>query len=262
MDDLREKFAALGEAAEEPNTLRLSFEWCPVPAGPFLMGSTSADRRHAADELPQHQQVLPGYNISRYPVTNAQYAAFIFDSGHRPPPQWQSGLFPPGRDDHPVAYVSWHDAVAFCRWTAELTGETIRLPTEAEWEKAARGQEARIFPWGDRWNADACNGDSAVGPAPVGKYAGGSSPYDVCNMVGSIHEWTSSIYRPYPYDAGDGREDMESDEPRVMRGGAWYGAVRSLRCAARGKLRPHYRYYYVGFRVVREAAQPSGGIPG
>lgn len=242
---------ALANIEDEPSTLLLSFEWCRIPAGPFVMGSTIDDRRHQADELPQHHLYLPRYDVSRHPVTNAQYAAFLFATGHTPPPQWQSNLFPPGRDDHPVAYVSWYDANAFCQWAAELTGETIRLPTEAEWEKAARGQEGRIFPWGDRWNADVCNGDSAEGPVRVGEHAAGSSPYGVCNMAGNIHEWTSSIYRPYPYDAADGREVAASDEPRVMRGGAWYGAARSLRCAARGRLRPHYRYYYVGFRVVR-----------
>ncbi|MCP4539005.1 MAG: SUMF1/EgtB/PvdO family nonheme iron enzyme [Chloroflexi bacterium] len=221
-----------------------------VPSGPFPMGSDKEKDAQAHDnELPQHEVTLPRYWIGRYPVTVAQFRAFIEDSGYK----LEDSESLDGQDDHPVVKVTWYDAVAFCRWISEKTGLTVMLPSEAEWEKAARGTDERIYPWGDRFDKNKCNvHESGIqGTTPVGKYSpAGDSPYGCADMAGNVWEWTRSLFQEYPYQANDGREDMASPDRQVVRGGKLAYGQWGVRCASRYHSYPYYRYYDHGFRVV------------
>jgi formylglycine-generating enzyme required for sulfatase activity len=233
-----------------------------IPAGEFLMGSNPRKDRYADDEeQPQHTLYLPDYYIARTPVTNAQYAAFVQAASHDLPKHWESGKPPEGKEDHPVVYVSWHDAMDYCSWLSQVTGEAYRLPSEAEWEKAARGTDGRIYPWGDKPpDKGRCNfADNVGGTTPVGRYSPqGDSPYGCADMAGNVWEWTRSLDERYPYDPSDGRENLEVKDARgvgrMLRGGAYYIAVGSVRCADRLGASPVGRLWYLGFRVVAARA--------
>ena len=182
-------------------------------------------------------------------MTVVQFRAFVEASGHRP--DYPDSL--KGPDDHPVVRVSWYDALAYCRWLSERAAIPVTLPSEAEWEKAARGTDGRIYPWGDEPpDAGRCNFGGNVGSTtPVGRYSPrGDSPYGCADMAGNVWEWTRSLYRKYPYDPKDGRENVEAGESRVMRGGVFYNGVRYVRCAARYGLNPLSWYGSGGFRLV------------
>jgi serine/threonine-protein kinase len=239
-----------------------------VPPGPFLMGSDEAkDPQAYSDELPQHLVTLPGYYIGRDPVTVARFRAFVEASGHRPA---GGSRCLEGPDDHPVVDVTWHDALAYCRWLGERTGLPVTLPSEAEWEKAARGTAGRIYPWGDEPPDESmCNFAGNVGETtPVGRYSPqGDSPYGCADMAGNVWEWTRSLWGEnfrspefrYPYDPGDGREDLEAADwfPRVLRGGAFYGYQGGVRCAYRNGSSPSDRSKYYGFRYVVTLVAPD-----
>jgi formylglycine-generating enzyme required for sulfatase activity len=160
-----------------------------------------------------------------------------------------------------VVNVTWFDAVAFCEWLSQETGQPFRLPTEAEWEKAARGTDGRIYPWGDDPpDEDRCNFGGNVGATTtIGRYSPqGDSPYGCADMAGNVWEWCQSLDKPYPYAAEDGREDVEkANVSRVARGGAFLGLLRYVRCAARGRFNPDLWCHVWGFRVV-VAPGPSG----
>lgn len=162
-------------------------EWVHVAAGEFTMGEP-----HEA-----HRVALPEFAISRVPITNAQYQLFVQASGHEPPRGWTGQRPPRGKESHPVVGVSWHDALAYCEWLGKVTGKPITLPSEAEWEKAARGAEnARAHPWGDDFDRTRCNteelgfGDTT----PVGIFLNGKSPYGCLDMAGNVWEWTRSLW--------------------------------------------------------------------
>ena len=221
-----------------------------IPPGPFLMGSDlDQDPQAYSDELHRHRVALPGYWIGRYPVTVAQFRIFLLetdrgDVGHRLS----------GSDTHPMRLVAWHDARAYCGWLSERTGWSVMLPSEAEWEKAARGSDGRLYPWGNAPpNAALCNaGNRWGGTTPVGAYSPqGDSPYGCADMAGNVWEWTRSLYRDYPYDPTDGREDPEASGGWVLRGGAFSTLRAYVRCAYRFGVDPNDRYLdYGGFRVV------------
>ncbi|MBN1877349.1 MAG: SUMF1/EgtB/PvdO family nonheme iron enzyme [Anaerolineae bacterium] len=239
-----------------------------IPAGEFLMGSDpQRDKQARGNEQSQHTVYLPDYYIAKTPVTNAQYLAFVQATGHTAPSHWKNGQIPDGKDNHPVVDVTWYDAVAYCEWLAKETSKLYRLPTEAQWEKAARGTDGRIYPWGDRFDKDRCNTrDSGIGgTTPVGKYSpDGDSSYGCVDMAGNVWEWTSSLwgkdlYNPdfkYPYQADDGRENMtaEGNVRRVLRGGAFHFSGFAARCAYRLSLRPVHHLNHFGFRVVMGAS--------
>jgi formylglycine-generating enzyme required for sulfatase activity len=234
-----------------------------IPAGEFLMGSDPEKDKDARDnEQPQHRLRLPDYSIAKTPVTNAQYLAFVEATGQKPPSTWEGGKPLKGKGEHPVVRVDWYDAVAYCGWLAEATGRAYRLPSEAEWEKAARGTDGRIYPWGDEWDPKRCNSREGGrdDTTPVGQYSpGGDSPYGCVDMAGNVWEWTRSLWGTdwekldfkYPYDPEDGREVLEAgdDIHRVLRGGAFGYYEGLVRCASRW-LEPYYGYWFFGFRVV------------
>jgi len=246
-----------------------------IPAGEFLMGSD--DRDADDDEKPPHTVYLDAYYIDRTPVTNAEFAAFVQASDYKPK-YWELGP-----DDHPAVNVTWYDAQAYAQWAGKV------LPTEAEWEKAARGTDGRRYPWGDEFDPARCNtaegsGVRALprslwrrlfwrkeelarravagqGTTPVGAYSpGGDSPYGVADMAGNVWEWTSSLFKGYPYQADDGREDPEASGNRVLRGGSWSLDARNARCSSRLYARPVFYVALFGFRCVVRVA-PVGSPP-
>ena len=250
----------------------VTLELVRVPAGEFAMGSADGDD----DEKPVYTVRLDEYLIGKYEVTVAQFRAFVQATGYKTTAEvqgsarvftgsgwadtkgadWQHPRGPgsdlSGRDDHPVSCVSWDDAVAFCRWASEKTGRTVRLPTEGEWEKAARGTDGRRYPWGNEAPDDRrCNYNMNVkDTTPVGKYSPlGDSPYGCADMAGNVWEWTSSLYGAYPYRADDGREDAGSRAARVLRGGCFDNYARYVRPADRHGGFPDIRVDYLGFRV-------------
>ncbi len=237
-----------------------------IPAGEFLMGSDpKKDEQAFYDEQPQHRLYLPDYYIAKTPVTNAQYAA------------WKKTKVPKGKEDHPVVEVSWNNAVAYCNWLSEATGKVYRLPSEAEWEKAARGTDGHIYPWGNEWDARLCNSDEGDkgGTTPVGAYPDGASPYGVLDMAGNVFEWTRSIEKDYPYNPTDGREILEAGGilGRAVRNMFAYVVVRSgpfdwsqdgMRCANRSRDTPLSNSHGLtlsgyGFRVMVSSTSPPSG---
>jgi formylglycine-generating enzyme required for sulfatase activity len=203
---------------------------------------------------PRHQVCLPEFWIARTPVTQGQYQAYVEATRVGAPDLWEGGKPLPGMQDHPVVSVSWEDAQRYCVWMTETTGNRHRLPTEAEWEKAARGTDGRAYPWGDEWDAACCNTSECglEAMAPVGSYPQGASPYGVLGMAGNVWEWTSSARAEYPYDAADGREAAHRGDSarRIVRGGSFLLDHRYARCAVRYGSDPLRRPWMYGFRVV------------
>jgi formylglycine-generating enzyme required for sulfatase activity len=217
-EGLAEK-AATTQRVVSPSGALMDFDWVTIPAGKFRMGSTdsevqdvfraanransNAQKEWFMSELPQHEVYLHSFRIARYPVTNDQYARFVQETGHEPPYHWQGKMPPPVLLNHPVVNVTWHDAVAYCAWLSEVCAEQVRLPTEAEWEKAARGEDGRTYPWGNRPppTKERVNFNDHVGDTtPVGRYSPqGDSPYSVADMAGNVWEWTSSKYDQEKY---------------------------------------------------------------
>ena len=244
-------------------------EFIPIPPGEFLMGTTDSRWQELRaltgkypfnHECPQHPVNLAGHLIGRYPVTNQDYQEFVEATQHRVPfrdDEWSRDMnwdlakrtFPPGKAHHPVTLVSWHDARAYCAWFGG------RLPSEAEWEKAARGDDGREWPWGNQWQPDRCNsGETGIrNTTPVDQYGiRGESPYGVADMAGNVWEWCSSLPDTYPYRADDGREANIPAGKRAQRGGAWGLSQWEVRCAVRGAAHPDDFGFNVGFRVVMD----------
>jgi formylglycine-generating enzyme required for sulfatase activity len=161
--------------------------------------------------------------------------------------------------DHPVVYVSWDDAVAYAAWLAQTTGQPWRLPSEAEWEKAARGTDGRIYPWGDTFDkARANTSESGIKTTTaVGSYPSGSSPYGAQDMAGNVWEWTHSLFKSYPYIPNDGREVGNYTDYRILRGGSWGDLAWCARAACRLLDTPGYLSYVIGFRLAVAASAGS-----
>jgi formylglycine-generating enzyme required for sulfatase activity len=222
-------------------------DWVTISEGAFWMGSDGAN---VLDESPVRRVMVSRFQIARVPVTNAQYKAFVDATNHPTPGHWVNGEIVDGRSDHPVTYVDWYDANAFAIWC------DVRLPTEAEWERAARGQRAGMYPWGNE-SADSTRAHYAqevkkISTCSVYAHPLGASEYGVLDMAGNVWEWVSSAYCAYPYDANDGREDAASGAERVLRGGSFYiGSEKHIRCTTRSSSYPTRRRDHIGFRVAR-----------
>jgi toxoflavin biosynthesis protein ToxD len=205
-------------------------------------------------EQPQHQVYVPSFEIGTYPITNAEYFTFAWSTGHRVPRYWHGFKHTEALKDHPVVGVSLDDARAYCKWLSEQTGMQFCLPTELEWERSARGDDDRIYPWGDRFENWRCNTQegSKRSTTPVGAYSpGGDSPFNIADLAGNVWEWTVTILQPYPYDPHDGRENLGADSHCVLRGGSWYYSRKLARCCSREWVLPSYTSPLIGFRVAR-----------
>jgi formylglycine-generating enzyme required for sulfatase activity len=233
-----------------------------IPAGPFTMGRDDGPE----DERPAHRVELAEFEIDILPVTNADFAAFLQAAGlknsrgerwfddddndariHRAQGDWRADA---GFELHPVVEASWAGARDYCAWRGK------RLPTEAEWEKAARGTDARIYPWGNA-PPDATRARFAAGwgaTVPVGSYPAGASPYGVLDQMGNAWEWVASAYRPYPYRADDGREDPAAGSVRGTRGGGQDSRASEITATERGRhlsRSPGAGHHNIGFRCAR-----------
>lgn len=240
-----------------------------IPAGTFIMGTSNS---HAdVQDQPQHKVTLPAYKIDKYPVTNAQYARFVAATGHRPPLHWVNGKIPPGLELHPVTMVTWFDAKAYAEWAGK------RLPSEAEWERAARGVDGRRWPWGDKMDPSRLNTYSQVGSTTkVTAYPSGKSPDGVMDMAGDVSEWVADDFLPY---SGSGApEDMfwakalkkpsatestlgagkmvdfanTNERYKVLRGGSWKSDPFSTAAYHRNFAWPQFASAYFGIRCAQD----------
>jgi formylglycine-generating enzyme required for sulfatase activity len=222
-----------------------------IPRGMFLMGNNEGPD----NEKPIHPVWADAFWLGKWPVTNAEYRIFIEDSGAVEPPFWNDEPF--YHPAKPVVGVNWYEALAYCEWLSRRTGDRFRLPTEAEWERAARGGiEGANFPWGNESPSEMpFEGHDAAkgGPQQVG--CAELNGFGLCDMSGSVHEWCSDFYDPGYYGKSTERNPKgpPSGERRVSRGGSWRHRVKFSRCAARSSLNPAFKYADYGFRVARSA---------
>jgi formylglycine-generating enzyme required for sulfatase activity/glutaredoxin len=267
----------------------------PVPAGTAVLGldDKMADRfinsygeiwkDFFCRETPQHPVSVEAFDLARYPVTNAFYAQFIDAGGYDQPQYWTpdgwawrlaTGRTQPlywenpkfAGEDRPVVGVSWFEAMALARWASIESGLNVRLPTEAEWEWAARGTNIRsLYPWGGAWdptklNSGFCDERSCCrgSTAPVGLYSPvGDGPFGHADLLGQVWEWTSSLFRPYPYIPTDGREDLYTPEKRVLRGGNWSDGKYANRATTRYLYPPFYSDVSTGVRLAVGDSRPA-----
>jgi serine/threonine protein kinase len=229
-----------------------------VPAGKFLMGSPEGEGDK--DEHPQHEVYLDEYWMGKTPVTNLQYKTFVKEAGHKPPAYWKNASIPDGKEEHPVVGITWQDAQAFCAWASKVSECKIHLPTEAEWEKAARGTDGRKYPWGnEKPNKHLCNYDygklfSGRGATPVGYYSPqGDSPYSCVDMAGNVWEWAADWYSKTYYSSSSSSNPQGPlfGRRRVLRGGSWGYSGYYVRSAYRYWDAPDYKYNPIGFRCAR-----------
>lgn len=255
---------SLNELIGEPIKPRLPYEPQTVPV---LRGTAIIGNDDDPNACPQHEVPLPSFFLGKYPVTNQEYAEFLDQEPKQDEPLragWSLRQPPADKLLHPVVGVSWLDAQAYCRWLSEQTGKGYRLPTEAEWEKAARGGDGRLYPWGEEWLDGAChvNGQDT---AAVNTYEAHANPYGCVDMLGNVQEWTSTLWGadsrksdfPYPYQADDGREDPEDDTRllgafRVHRGGSYRTKEGEVQCSSRGASSSLSKIKWRGFRVLME----------
>ena len=206
---------------------------------------------HAA-ERPPHKIYLDAYYIDRYPVTNTEYKKFVDATRHRTPTDWKNGQFPVRKDGCPVVYVTWEDASAYARWAGK------RLPSEAKWEKAARGTDGRKYPWGNQPPDERyCNFGQNVGETtPVDRYsAQGDSPYGVSDMAGNVWEWCLDFHDPnyYNYSPPRNPRGPAAGLNHVLRGGSWLSSQNHVRTTNRSSNLADYRGDFIGFRCAQSA---------
>lgn len=236
---------------------RITSTLVAIPGGEFTMGNDGRgdDGPGDEDERPAHRVTIHPFRIDQYETTNAMYDAFIHATHREPPFHWITGRYPDEKADHPVVYVSWHDADAFCRWAGK------RLPTEAEWERAARSGDGRRFPWGDEfaplkantpqyWLTKHAAGDTL----PVGSFPQGRTPDGVEDMAGNVYEWVADWYQPYP---GNHFPNVHyGTKNKVLRGGSWYdclsyGCGLSSPAYNRSRFAPEIKNKGFGFRCAK-----------
>jgi formylglycine-generating enzyme required for sulfatase activity len=232
--------SAITPETSEPALIR-------IPAGWFLMGSDAGQD----NERPVHRVWVDSFELSPYQVTNAEYAAFLRAGESSPPPLWFDDKF--SDPEQPVVSVSWFEASTYCEWLGARFGRRYRLPTEAEWERAARaGVEQKLFPWGEGSPEDVPDYSRRwkTGPEQVGRYA--PNPYGLYNLGDNVHEWCSDWFGADYYTVSPERNPRgpATGERRSSRGGSWRHHVKVTRCAARSSIPPHMQYADYGFRVA------------
>jgi formylglycine-generating enzyme required for sulfatase activity len=218
-----------------------------VPGGAFLMGSPEG----RPDERPVHEVEVQAFRLARTPVTRAQYAPFLDEAGVSPPPWWDDPRF--GVHDQPVVGVTWFEAQAYVEWLSQRFGARYRLPTEAEWERAARGGlEQAATTWGESLPSGEVPEGALEAPWPVAR--GGANGYGLFDMGTIVHEWCADWYAPAYYACSPRRDPAGPDEGerRASRGGSWRHHVRWSPPSARSSLPPEFRYADYGFRVLKE----------
>ena len=247
------------------NQNRKSINTVLIPQGAFIMGTdieafygtALANSEHAKlDEAPMHVRFLEAYSIEQYPVTNAEYAVFVQETNHSPPTHWKNGNFAPEEANLPVVHVSWHDSNAYTQWAG------TRLPTEAEWEKASRGPDGRIYPWGNIFMPEEPESTKTLQIltthlTPVGNRPATVSPYGIGEAAGNVWEWTADWYQPYLDRKHKESKQATDEKHKALRGGSWLEArdgtaERYFRCANRLHAPPDYSAGNIGFRCVRE----------
>lgn len=218
-----------------------------IPEGWFLMGSEVGQD----SERPVHRVWIDTVLLAATQVTNAEYARFLRATSALPPPFWQDPNF--NHPQQPVAGVCWFEAVRYCEWLSSQTGRAYRLPTEAEWERAARGGlEQKQFPWGD--DAPHSLPDYAIrwqtGPQPVAGYA--PNAFGLYDISDNVHEWSSDWYDPNYYAISPDRNPRgpEPGQRKASRGGSWRHHIKVARCSARSSIPPHFQYADYGFRLA------------
>jgi iron(II)-dependent oxidoreductase len=214
-----------------------------------MVGSLGGMVKYHDSSTPAHKVNVDAFYIDKYEVTNGEYKKFVTATSHKIPLHWEDagGDIPTGKEKHPVVYVSWEDAVAYCEWGGK------RLPTEPEWEKAARGTDGRLFPWGKKFSKKNLNFDKSRknDTVKVGSYPKGVSPYGCFDMAGNVWEWTADNYLPYP---GNKHEDeFYGKERYVLRGGSYLDAKYDAVTTMRSKFTPVTDDENVGFRCAKSA---------
>ncbi len=277
-DVTREWTAEGKKIAAERAKLPAHDEMVKIPAGTFLMGSDKkVDRNAYQPEFPQRRVYLDAYEIDKYEVTTVQFLKFVLATDRKPLIDWQyeGGNFQETMANHPVMHVSWFDADAYCRWAGK------RLPTSAEWEKAARGEDGRIYPWGNepaglsRANFGRTGLSGPVRDRPerlllyppiisVDKYDNGVSPYGVFQLAGNVAEWTADWYDPHYYKTAPDRNPKgpEKGTQRAFRGGGWIDSTPSVRPAQRNGTDPNTKMNWLGFRCARDAKDAGDASDG
>ncbi|MDH5544342.1 MAG: formylglycine-generating enzyme family protein [Gammaproteobacteria bacterium] len=251
----------------EDKVWTLLAELVSIPSGEFVMGTDNP--KSDEQNRPAFRSEIKAYQISKYPITNAQYAKFVASTGHRPPIHWVNGRIPEGVETHPVTMVTWFDASKYAAWAGG------RLPTEAEWEKAARGTDGRRWPWGDQMNTKNLNTYYNRGStSSVFEYPQGVSPFGVMDMAGNVQEWVANDLIPYegsqasdslfkakvpqiPVDAAERSlrmvEFVETEERyKVMRGGSWKSDPFSTSSYHRNFSWPNFTSDFYGFRIAKD----------
>jgi iron(II)-dependent oxidoreductase len=239
------------DPAPRKKNLRAS-EMAVIPAGEFIMGEDYVKKAVG----PKHTAYLDEYEIDRNDVTNQDYYPFVVKTGRKPPKHWNDKRVLVKKKTHPVTFVSWYDAQAYCEWKGK------RLPTEAEWEKAARGTDGRTFPWGNEFVKEYANvymlgiGDTS----PVGQFEAGKSPYGVYDMAGNVFQWTEDWFKPYPDNSIENPNYGETH--KVLRGGSFYDCSYyrcgpSFQSFNRIALSPKSVSISIGFRCAKSKSSPS-----
>ena len=240
--------AVPGSPSKEPapKQKKTSGSMAFIPAGEFVMGSNE----RWDDEAPEHMSSTGAFYIDLNEVTNADYKKFTNSSEKITPHHWPEGNIPKDKENHPVVYVSWFDASEYCAWAGK------RLPTEQEWEKAARGEVGLIYPWGNEWSLDKSNNPykHSTGTEPVGSYPDGRSPYGLYDISGNVWEWVDSYYLPHPGNPVT-RAEYGKDK-RVLKGGSWfdclsYGCGLSAPTFNRSFFTPEVKNNSFGFRCAK-----------
>jgi formylglycine-generating enzyme required for sulfatase activity len=243
-------FGCGGPQVKKPADLE---SMCSVPAGEFVMGRDTAEN----DEQPQRSVWLDAFYIDRTEVTNRAFKAFCDATGYLHPsnPLWDGNYFL-ANPDHPVLNLTWDQARAYCTWAGK------RLPTEAEWEKAARGTDGRTYPWGNAWGDSLANmrdGDAFAKAAPVGRFPGGASPYGALDMAGNVWEWCSDWYLLEYYQQAPARNPIGPPGPaprRVVRGGSFTSGQSDAEVANRDKYTPNHLLDHIGCRCAWSSQPP------